>query len=142
MTANRDESLDNELPDLKDYAKAKSERERQRLKYDFTIPEKCRVREKDPTSVTLCEITSGEEEQAENIAGEKSTAGKRLAEKIKFSLYAVDGKRVSHVDDEGTIYWDQWGSKVRRLLMMAFNEIHGTTDEDDDAFLKSKVVRT
>lgn len=138
-----DKSLADELPDLQDYAKAKGEAERRKLKYDFAIPASARSREKDPEKVTLVELSEGQEEMAERIAGgDKTTASKRIREKVKMSIYEVDGRRVNHADDEPTMLWDSWSPKVKRLLMLGWNQIHNTTDEEDDSFLSGMVART
>ena len=39
-----------------------------------------------------------------------------------------------------SLYWSQWGPKVRNLVQRAWAELHITDENEDAAFLDSMVV--
>ncbi len=109
-----------------------------RPKFTFKIPESARLLETDPHTVTLQSITIGEENQAS--ASVKSSGGPLGYELVKHSLIAADGKVVSWEAGEKERFLEGCSSKVRTLIMGAFEKIHSPEKKDSDDFFNSMTV--
>lgn len=110
-----------------------------RTRYTFKVPPKARMRESDPTSVTLVEITMKEQQEATRTAqANKVQVG---LEMLKFAVVEADGKPLSWKGNEREIWLDQVSPKVRTLLLQAFNHIHAPADEDEADFLASMTAQ-
>jgi hypothetical protein len=107
-------------------------------RWKFKIPLSVRDKrspDRDPKMVVLRELTPGQMETASRLG--KGSGRKSTEESIKLSLWEVDGRRVNHGDAEADFYFSKWSPKIRVLLYQAWERIHLTSDDEDDAFLSS-----
>lgn len=110
-----------------------------RTRYTFKVPTKARMRETDPTSVTLVEVTLKEQQDATRVAeANKIPAG---IEMLKHAVVEADGKKLTWANGEREVFIEQLSPKVRTLLLQAFNHIHSPADEDEADFLGSMTAQ-
>lgn len=105
----------------------------------FRVPRKARRRDHDPKTFEIRELTPKELLEARKIGKAESSGGEAA---VVLSLYKVDGQVVNHGEDEGTLLYTRWSSKCRSLVALAWREVHTTSDEEDEAFLKTMEVRS
>ncbi len=106
-----------------------------RAKFTYTLP-KGISSQVGITSVTLVELTAGEELMATKRAGNDPI---RLAWELpKEALRAVDGKALNAADDSLDKMWEEMHPKVRAFVMRAYNQLHSPEDQDVEGFLKSR----
>lgn len=108
--------------------------------YEFTIPASCKKSPHDPDKIEIRELGPDDITKVKRInskLGDEDSAD----EAVKFSLWSVNGKLVDHSQEEATIYWNRFSSKVRHLCTLAWGEIHASTKEEDEAFLGSMVAK-
>lgn len=103
--------------------------------YACTVPESARVSPHDPSTIVLRELDEDLLGQARSTG--RGDIGRAADEAVKISLWRVNGRPVNHAEDEATLLWSRWSSKVRTLVHKAWARIHTTTDEEDEAFLAS-----
>lgn len=130
-----------EAPGLADFP-TQAQAEARQPKWSFTIPVSARskVEGRDPSTVTLRELTPDQIELASRLAmrGTDGTSRKKSTEEqVKMSLWEVDGRRVNHGEAEADAYWGKWSPKVRVLVTQGWARIHLSSDEEDAAFLGS-----
>jgi hypothetical protein len=91
-------------------------------------------------TIGLVELTVNEEKQAHALGGSQPLS--LMGELCKWSIYEVDGVRVSRADDRVDEVWEQLGPKGRNLLLQAYNEMSNPGDAVTDAFRSSRKART
>jgi len=90
-------------------------------------------------SVTLVELTAAEEQAAMKRC--KSDPMRLAVEFAKQALVEVNGEKVSLGNQSVDRAWDEFPSKMRSLVMSAYNEIHNPSEEEQAGFLKSRTTR-
>jgi hypothetical protein len=105
-------------------------------KHSFTFPDEDRELETDPTTITMRQLTYGEEQQALQAAEANKTTF--LSEAAMRSIVAADGKEVTWENDGKARLYSGMSNKVRELTMQAFAEIGLPKPESRKAFLASK----
>lgn len=108
-------------------------------KYEYTVPLHCRRAEKDPHILLIRELSADQEEDARRSAA-RAKAGNAI-ELAKASLYAVDEHVVNHGEFEADAYWSRFSSKVRQLVIYAYDDVHNVAPEVADGFLASRTER-
>lgn len=103
-----------------------------RLKQRFTIPASCRLKDSDPKTIVVHELTSGEVEDSARAITSQANLSSELA---KRSIREVDGRKVSY--DVVEEMWARWSVKITVLVKQAVNKLHATSDEEDAAFFAS-----
>ena len=105
-------------------------------KFTFTIPEEERGLDTDPKTITIRELTYGEEQQAQQAAAAHQTTV--LNESAMRSIVAADNKPISWDNDEKSRFYERLSNKARELLMQAFVDIALPKPEGRKAFLASR----
>ena len=105
-------------------------------KHTFTIPETSRGLDTDPKTITLRELTYGEEQQAQQAAKAHDTTV--LNESAMRSIVAADGKPITWENDGKQRFYEGLSNKARELVMQAFVDIGLPKPEERAAFLASK----
>lgn len=105
-------------------------------RYKFQIPKSARLHgDRDPTDITLRELTDDEMLQAEKLS--RGSSQKFVGEAVKLALDEVNGHPVDHSKAEAEFFWARWSSKVRFLAILGWKKIHNTEDGEDRDFLQS-----
>ena len=105
-------------------------------KHTFTIPESEKGLETDPTTITMRELTYGEEQQAQQAAKAHDTTV--LNESAMRSIVAADDKPITWENDGKELFYAGLSNKVRELVMQAFVEIALPKPEGRASFLASR----
>ncbi len=105
-------------------------------KHEFTVPDVDRELDTDPVTITLRQLTYGEEQQAIQAAALNQTSF--LAEATMRSVIEADGKPVTWESDGKARFYSGLSNKVRDLAQQAFADIGLPTVESRKAFLASK----
>jgi hypothetical protein len=105
-------------------------------KFTFTIPEEERGLDTDPKTITIRELTYGEEQQAQQAASAHGTTV--LNESAMRSVVAADDKPVTWENDGKERFYQTLSNKARELLMQAFVDIALPKPEGRRAFLASR----
>ena len=105
-------------------------------KHTFIIPESEKGLATDPGTITMRELTYGEEQQAQQAAKVHDTTV--LNESAMRAIVAADGKPIGWDNDEKQRFFEGLSNKVRELVMQAFVEIALPKPEGRKAFLASR----
>jgi len=106
-----------------------------RIKWTYTLPAAIAAA-LDTKSVTLVELTAGEEMMATKRAMNDPI---RLAwEMPKESLRAVNGVELSAADGSIDEAWETMHPKARSFVMAAYNQLHNPAQDDISVFLQSR----
>jgi hypothetical protein len=105
-------------------------------KHTFTIPESEKGLATDPGTITMRELTYGEEQQAQQAAKVHDTTV--LNESAMRAIVAADGKPIGWENDEKQRFFEGLSNKVRELVMQGFVDIGLPKPEGRAAFLASK----
>jgi len=104
----------------------------------FDVPESivaiCGVKE-----VGLIALTGDEELLCHKKA--KGENAKLANELTKMALVEADGKPLSSHDGTVDTFWGNADPKLRQLILGAYAEIHGTDEEEQKDFLKTRRTR-
>ena len=104
--------------------------------HTFTLPETERGLSTDPATITIRELTYGEEQQAQQAAKVHDTTV--LNESTMRSVVAADGKPITWENDGKQRFFEGLSNKARELLMQGFVEIALPKPEGRAAFLASR----
>jgi hypothetical protein len=108
-----------------------------RVIYFYAIPAEL-AKEKNIREVGLVELTADEELMCTKRANNNPI---RLAyELAKESLRQIDKVTLSTADGSADVAWNKMGSKIRTLVVTAYNKLHNPTETEGDGFLKSQKV--
>ena len=107
-------------------------------KHTYTIPEADKELPTDPKTVTVRQLTAGEEQQALEAAGIHKTS--YAYEGTLRSLVAIDGTPVTWADNGKVRAVEGLSSKVREQVQRAFLKISLPSTESADAFLASETI--
>lgn len=109
-----------------------------RPKFEFTIPESCRVLPSDPKTVVLQLITVAEE----GLANKAATAqgGQFAYEALKHSIYSADGRPITWESAGKDHFLEGCSSKSRNLLLRAFERIHVPQPQESEDFFASQKI--
>ena len=107
-------------------------------KHTYTIPEADKELPTDPKTVTVRQLTAGEEQQALEAAGIHKTS--YAYEGTLRSLVAIDGTPVTWEDNGKVRAFEGLSSKVREQVQRAFLKISLPSTESADAFLASEKI--
>ena len=109
-------------------------------RHTFTIPESEKGLATDPSSITLRELTYGEEMQAKRAAMNRGDANS-IDESAKRSIVAADGKLVTWEDEGIERFYGGLSQKVRELVQQGYVSISLPTDAGRAAFLASRKTK-
>jgi hypothetical protein len=105
-------------------------------KFTYIIPEEERGLDTDPKTITIRELTYGEEQQAQQAASAHGTTV--LNESAMRCIVAADDKPIGWDNDEKARFYESLSNKARELLMQAFVDIGLPKPEGRKAFLASR----
>jgi hypothetical protein len=106
-------------------------------RHTFTIPESERTLPTDPSTITLRELTYGEELQAKRVALANGDVNS-IDESAKRSIEAADGKPITWENDGKERFYANLSQKVRELVQQGYVEIALPKDKSRVAFLASR----
>jgi hypothetical protein len=107
-------------------------------RHTFTIPsEQGLGLPTDPTTITIRELTYGEEMQAKRIAMSRGDANS-IDESAKRSIEAADGKPVTWEGDGKERFYAGLSQRARELVQQAYVEIALPKEASRAAFLASR----
>lgn len=105
-------------------------------RHTFKFPESVLELDTDPSSVTLRQLTFGEEQQALSAAEANQTSF--AYEGALRAVCAADGKEITWQDDGKATFFSGVSDKVRDLIIRAFIRIALPQKEDVDSFFASQ----
>jgi hypothetical protein len=106
--------------------------------HTFTIPESSRELPADPSTISLRQLTLGEEQQAMKAAEHRGVPF--AYEGAMRALVAADGKELSWRDDQKPRFFGDVSDKVRELIIRGFNKVCMPTVKESADFLASEKI--
>jgi hypothetical protein len=103
-------------------------------KYRYLIPKSSRMKDADPSSVTLIELTL-----AQDLGAATALETDPFA-KIKMAIFAVNDKPLDWVSGGADRFFESVSAKVREHLVQAFIDVNQTSATEKESFLASKTV--
>jgi fumarate hydratase class II len=105
--------------------------------HDYTVPEDVRLRDTDPRTVVLKELSFEEELQGNRI----SAASGNPYQKVAMALVEVDGRQLSWAKREGELALAAMSPKVRDLISTEYKRLHTSNDDEDARFRATHKLR-
>ena len=107
-------------------------------RHSFKFPEGVRELDTDPSSITIRQLTFGEEQQALTAAEVNKTSF--AYEGAMRSIVAADGVPVTWENDGKATFFSGVSNKIRDLIIRAFTNIALPKKEDVDSFFNSRTT--
>lgn len=104
----------------------------------FEIPETL-AEETGVTEIGI--VTLNSDEELACFKRSKGDNAKLATELAKQALVEANGKPLTGADGSVDSFWKTLDPRLRQLVLTAYTELHGATEEDTQSFLKSRKQR-
>jgi hypothetical protein len=111
-----------------------------RAVHTYTLPDSLRGSLPNmPKKVGLVQLTAEQELMASKIG--KFDVMKSQYAATKLSIVEFDGRPVNQGEAEVDKFWERVDSRVRALLLQAYNKLSSPSKEEEDGFFSSETVQ-